>query len=96
VALSLAGSMALKVWWYYFPVAFLIKTPVALLLMLMGGLILCAKRWRLFLRDEAFLLVPIAFYLGSAMTARLNIGLRHILPIYPFCCSWQPCAFQSS
>jgi hypothetical protein len=80
----LGGQYGIEGWWYYFPVAFLIKTPVALLLMLMGGLILCAKRWRLFLRDEAFLLVPIAFYLGSAMTARLNIGLRHILPIYPF------------
>jgi hypothetical protein len=31
-----------------------------------------------------FLLVPIVCYLVPAMTAKLNIGLRHILPIYPF------------
>ncbi|MGA2221407.1 MAG: glycosyltransferase family 39 protein [Verrucomicrobiia bacterium] len=80
----LAGRYSLEGWWYYFPVAFLIKTPVSLLLLLIGGLVVCAKRWRTFLRDEAFLLVPIVCYLAPAMSAKLNIGLRHILPIYPF------------
>jgi hypothetical protein len=80
----LGGQYSVEGWWYYFPVAFLIKTPAALLLLLTGGLVLCAKRWKTFPQDEAFLLVPIVFYLGPAMTAKLNIGLRHILPIYPF------------
>lgn len=80
----LAGRYSLKGWWYYFPVAFLIKTPVSLLLLMIGGLVVCAKRWRTFLRDEVFLLVPIVCYLALAMTAKLNIGLRHILPLYPF------------
>ena len=80
----LAGQYTDEGWWYYFPVAFLIKTPVSLLLLLIGGLVVCAKRWRTFLRDEVFLLVPIACYLVPAMTANLNIGLRHILPLYPF------------
>ena len=29
-------------------------------------------------------MVPIAIYLGWSMTARINIGVRHVLPIYPF------------
>jgi len=31
-----------------------------------------------------FLLLPIAMFLAVAMTSNLNIGLRHVLPIYPF------------
>jgi hypothetical protein len=80
----LAGECNDEGWWYYFPVAFLIKTPVSLVLLLIGGLFVCAKRWRTFLRDELFLLAPIVCYLAPAMAAKLNIGLRHILPIYPF------------
>jgi hypothetical protein len=80
----LAGQYSLKGWWYYFPAAFLIKTPVSLLLLMIGGLVICAKRWRTFMQDEVFLLVPIVCCLAPAMTAKLNIGLRHILPIYPF------------
>src|SRR5207247_2535418 len=50
-----------------------------------GGLVVFAVRWRrLGLENEAFVLLPIALYLAPAMYARLNIGLRHILPIYPF------------
>ena len=80
----LAGRYSLKGWWYYFPVAFLIKTPVSLVLLLIAGLVICAKRRGTFLRDEIFLLMPIVCCLGAAMAAKLNIGLRHILPIYPF------------
>lgn len=32
----------------------------------------------------AFIAIPSAIFFGVAMTAHLNIGLRHILPIYPF------------
>jgi Dolichyl-phosphate-mannose-protein mannosyltransferase len=81
----LAGRHSAEGWWYYFPVAFLIKTPVALIILLVGGLVVYVKRWRqLGLENEAFVLLPIVLYLGSAMLARLNIGLRHLLPIYPF------------
>jgi hypothetical protein len=80
----LAGSYSTIGWWYYFPVAFLIKTPVALIILLFGGMAAYAKRWRVWgLEGTVFVVLPIALYLGSAMTARINIGLRHILPIYP-------------
>ena len=80
----LAGDYSDVGWWYYFPVAFLIKTPVALILLLAGGMAACVKRWRLWGREgTVFVVLPIVVYLGTAMTARINIGLRHILPIYP-------------
>ncbi len=31
-----------------------------------------------------FLLIPVVLVLAVAVTARVNIGLRHILPVYPF------------
>ena len=71
-------------WWYYFLFAFLIKTPVSLILFLFGGLIFCALKWQVFYENALFVLVPICLYMGAAMASGLNIGLRHILPIYPF------------
>lgn len=79
-----AGEYSTEGWWYFFPAAFLIKTPVALILLLLVGLVLCAIRWRTLLSDEVYILLPIAVFLGAAMVAKLNIGLRHVLPIYPF------------
>jgi cytochrome c-type biogenesis protein CcmH/NrfG len=81
----LAGRYSNTGWWYFFPIAFLIKTPVALVVLLSAGLVVYTQRRReLGLANELFVVVPIVVYLGLAMTSRLNIGLRHILPIYPF------------
>lgn len=75
----LAGKYSSGGWWYFFPAAILLKTPLSLLLACMAGL---ARRWA---RREAFLvLLPIVLFLAAAMAGRINIGLRHVLPIYPF------------
>jgi len=81
----LAGSYSNFGWWHYFPVAFLIKTPLALLALFFIGIVLSVRRGRLLSLDvEAFIVVPIVLFMAVAMTSTLNIGLRHILPIYPF------------
>lgn len=74
----LRGHISRDGWWYYFPVAFAVKTPVALLVLLAGGIALSVKRREFFL--------PVIFVAGMsvAMTTRLNVGLRHILPLVPF------------
>jgi hypothetical protein len=67
-------------WWYYFPVALAVKTPLALLLLLLVGFGVC---WRN--RRRLAYLMPVAFSLGvllPAMTGNVNIGVRHVLPIY--------------
>ena len=35
-------------------------------------------------RETFFLTVPAAVFFGLSLTSQLNIGIRHILPIYPF------------
>jgi hypothetical protein len=64
--------------WYYFPVVLSVKTPIAMLLLLAGGLI---YGWRKRLPLSA----PVALAAGIlivAMMSRINIGVRHVLPIY--------------
>jgi len=74
----LCGRVSLKGWWYYFPIAFALKTSLPLLLLL--AIAFALRRLN---RDEAFLLVPAAFVFLAAMAQNLNYGVRHILPIYP-------------
>jgi 4-amino-4-deoxy-L-arabinose transferase-like glycosyltransferase len=81
----LNGATQVGGWWYYFPLAFLLKTPVLLVLAAGLGLVLLLRRPT----DEGppilpFLVVPIVVYLGFAMTSRINLGVRHLLPVYPF------------
>jgi tetratricopeptide (TPR) repeat protein len=81
----LAGQYSLQGWWYYFPVAFLIKTPIAHLALVALGLVFCVRRRRrLGGLNALFVFVPVAVYMAVAMNAGFNIGLRHILPVYPF------------
>lgn len=70
--------------WYYFPVSFLLKTPVPLLV-----LVLATLRWKSNLKfSSCCLLLPPAIYLLVAMQSEVNIGNRHILPVYPFLIVW--------
>jgi hypothetical protein len=80
----LAGRHSDTGWWYYFPAAFLLKTPVALLALWGVGLYAVARRWRRSWADDLWLIVPVVVFMGTAMMAKLNIGLRHVLPMYPF------------
>lgn len=70
--------------WPYFPIAFAIKTKLGLLILL-GLVPLSLARSRIeHWRELLFLIVPAAIYFGVAMESKMNIGLRHILPVYPF------------
>ncbi len=69
--------------WFYFPISFLVKTSVALLLLLPLGLVFPffdpEKR-----REMIFLLFPPVVFFTVAMFSNLNLGIRHVLPIYGF------------
>jgi tetratricopeptide (TPR) repeat protein len=81
----LAGAYSADGWWYYFPFAFLIKTPVAVLVLFAAGLIAYMRRRNpLGPSSYWFVAVPPTIYLVVAMASGINIGVRHILPIYPF------------
>lgn len=78
------GEVSWQGWWTYFPVAFLIKTPLGTLLLLVAGLALCRLGKPLHWPEVLFLLVPPALLLILTASSRVNIGLRYILPVYPF------------
>jgi hypothetical protein len=76
-------------WLGFFPVAFLLKTPLPALAVLgLAGLCLLmhrgapGRRGRLGYRLVPLLVLAVV-YGGYALTFHLNIGHRHILPLYP-------------
>lgn len=70
--------------WFYFPIAFLVKSTVAVLALLLLSLGVIAARRLNHVREIVFLAVPVIFYLLVALTVGMNIGVRHILVIYVF------------
>ena len=70
--------------WFYFPAAFLIKTTLSLLLLLLLVPFAIAFRGARHRRELAFAAIPAAIYFAVAVLSTLNIGIRHILPVYPF------------
>ena len=77
------GDLSAKGWWTYFPVAFLIKTPLVTLLLLLIAFGVVIRRRDLW-RTTLFLLVPVGALFAAAIVSNLNIGYRHILPALPF------------
>ena len=80
------GQVSNKGWWTYFPVAFLIKTPLpALIALLFAGISMLRKRcsWA----EWPLLLIPLVYF-NLSLRNVLNIGYRHLLPILPFLWTW--------
>lgn len=75
------GSHAL-----YFPVAFFVKEPIALHILILIA-IYSSLRSRTDIKEhltEFVLFLFVVFYLLISISGNLNIGIRHILPVYPF------------
>ncbi len=75
----LLGRYSEAGWWYYFPVAIALKTPLPALALIAVGLARRPSR-----AAAGFVLVPAGVFLAAGMVGRINIGLRHVLPVYPF------------
>jgi 4-amino-4-deoxy-L-arabinose transferase-like glycosyltransferase len=81
----LGRQWAHGVWWY-FPLVIAIKTTLgmlALVVLAVAAIITGRLRAR---RELAFILIPWVVYLGVAMASGMNIGARHILPLYALAC----------
>src|SRR4029077_12522729 len=74
--------------WFYFPAVFAIKSTLGfLLLLLLLPLTKAVHRpgnGPEIGRQAAFLAIPPAAYFLVALTSSLTLGVRHILPVYPF------------
>lgn len=82
----LRGQFSENGWWYYFLFAFLIKTPPGTLLALVLAIASMVPGRRLRLQDELFLALPVLMIFAITAVWTVNIGLRHVLPVYPFLC----------
>ena len=106
----LNGKRSETGWWYFFPATFAMKTPPAMILLFLAGLVapfvMMRKKRKIeegnvqcrisnnqysmgklrcvsILRNLAFAFILIATYGIFALSTNLNIGHRHLLPIYP-------------
>lgn len=82
---SLLGQYSFLGWWYYFPVAFVLKTSLPFLIITLAALAWIL--WRLTRKKDKrilWLVIPMVIYAAISMTSHINIGIRHFLPVYPF------------
>jgi hypothetical protein len=84
----LVGETRSTGWWYYFPLAMFFKTPLATLIVIVAAMAWAAWRWRRAKQPPRWewicFGVPPIVYLLFAMGSNLNLGVRHVLPVYPF------------
>jgi hypothetical protein len=70
--------------WKYYPVTILLKWPTMLVLLALLSIALALRAGPRMRPDLLLLFVFPAVFFCFAITARFNIGERHILPLYPF------------
>jgi hypothetical protein len=78
------GEYSYEGWWSYYLVCFLIKTPIGSLMLIAASLLCYRVGSPLQWREVIFLLLPVAVIFLAMTQSKVNIGLRHILPAYPF------------
>jgi 4-amino-4-deoxy-L-arabinose transferase-like glycosyltransferase len=73
-------------WWYFYIVSLGLKTPIAILILVVIGSVSLARNW-LRTRVDWQRLVPLAGVLAlllATLASRINIGVRHVMPIFGF------------
>ena len=78
------GEYSYRGWWNYFLVAFLLKTPLGSLALIFGSLLFYRTGSSVKYREVLCLLLPAAMMFVATSQSTVDIGLRHILPVYPF------------
>jgi hypothetical protein len=79
----LLGEYRLKGWWYFFPLVLAVKTPIGLLALTFAGWLLVflkpkSSSWQ----QKATGIFPVLILI-VCMSSRINLGVRHLLVIYP-------------
>ncbi len=93
------GMVSAASWWYYFPAVYLLKIPLAFHILTLISLLTAAysikkpfwqktkDRTLSWIKNhftEFSMFVFLAIYWFTSIMGNLNIGLRHILPVFPF------------
>ena len=80
----LLGETSNTGWWYYFPVAIFVKTPIPFFIFLALAIGIFGKIKAKLLFDELLLIIAPIIFLVLSMYSKADLGVRHILPIFPF------------
>jgi hypothetical protein len=78
------GEWSSDAFWNYYLLAQFWKIPIPMLALFFGSLLLVRLRDRRLLTDWMFILLPLAAFHGAGVINSANIGLRHVMPIFPF------------
>ncbi len=79
----LNGQFSEDGWWYYFLEAFLIKTPIPALVAFAVAMTFWHK-FNINNRDKLFIFTPLIFFSIATSLKAHNIGIRYLLPAFPF------------
>jgi hypothetical protein len=83
----LMGQHSLTGWWYYYLIAFLVKNPVPLLIILFMAVIACLEIKLSKIDTISFLCIwvpSISYLIYFSFFTHTPIGIRYLLPIFPF------------
>ena len=83
-AAFLMGQHSDHSWWYFYPLAFLLKTPIAVTALFISATVLMVTGKRKGGFDVLYLLAPIMLTILFFTVAGGAIGVRYLLPVYPF------------
>ena len=82
----LLGQVRMTGWWYFYLVALAVKTPIPLLIAGPIGMVWLAVSG--FRRGDSWAVAPLAVVAAilvfASAVSNINIGIRHILIVYPF------------
>jgi 4-amino-4-deoxy-L-arabinose transferase-like glycosyltransferase len=88
--LQIAGTRATYIFghlypdgqWFFFPGVFVVKSTLALMILLVLVPFAGVSGRR---REFLFFTIPAGFFMAVSVGSMLSLGVRHILPVYPFC-----------
>ncbi len=80
----LLGMTSNKGWWYYYPVTIALKTAIPVFIFLLLWLLFRKKLQKLDWFSEVYLWVLPLVLLVMGMQGSINLGIRYMLPVFPF------------
>lgn len=79
----LLGEAGTEGWWYYFPIVIAVKLPIAFLILSSVGAVTAVRTsWRERKWQAALPAISAVLILLAVMPSQINIGARHILPMF--------------
>ena len=78
----LFGQWSPDGWWYYYPVAFALKTPIPFLVLFTAALAVLLRQIRNCRMEQLAPWLAAGVFFALTMFNKMNIGVRHLLPVY--------------